>query len=177
MLLSLLPCRYDHPSNVTYPPSFWQSQVDWVVANWPDTPLTISETGGGGIYEWRNDTSPFPGLFWSQSFQKNLVPVDAAFAANNSRLTGITLWQFADIKANDQSTQSCGQCVYAQNYPNLTTPWDCAYISQAQIDCGRPGGYNHKGVVDFWRRQKEDFPILAQIYGNKENWDELTQRK
>jgi ABC-type Fe3+/spermidine/putrescine transport system ATPase subunit len=30
--------------------------------------------------------------------------------------------------------------------------------------CGRPAGLNHKGTVDWWRREKESYPLLAAIY-------------
>jgi hypothetical protein len=91
------------------------------------------------------------------------VPVDATVIANNTRVSGLTIWQFGDIKANDQSTQQCGQCDYLPHPNNLTVPWDCGFIDTT---CGRPGGYNHKGVVDFWRRQKEEYPVIAAIYAD-----------
>jgi hypothetical protein len=167
------PGWYDHPSNLTYVPIFWQGQVDWVVSNWPDKPLFVSETGGAGIWEWRNDTAPYPGVFWSQAYQTRLVTTDAAFIANNTRISGLTLWQFSDIKANDQSTEQCGQCQYLPHPNNLTVPWDCASIS---VSCGRPGGENHKGAVDFWRREKEEFGPLAAIFGSPQSMDCLTER-
>jgi hypothetical protein len=40
-------------------------------------------------------------------------------------------------------------------------PWDCAYISTS---CGRPGGENHKGSVDFWRRKKPVFDEVKKLY-------------
>lgn len=163
------PGWYDHEGNVTYPAVFWGGEANWAATTWPLKPLTISETGGGGVWEWSNDTAPFPGPQWSQFFQTNLVTADASFLAIADHVSGLTLWQFADIKANDQSTAQCGQCVY---YPHpawpadgpaaLSTPWNCSFID---VSCGRPGGENHKGAVDFWRRQKEEFAPLAQIYG------------
>lgn len=97
------------------------------------------------ILQWKNDTYPFPGLFWSQHYQANLVPVDAAYLAGNDRVTGLTLWQFADIKANDGDTKQCGACQWQQPIPaNLTSPWTCAYFPIDPTKCGRPGGFNHK---------------------------------
>lgn len=95
------PGWYDHPGNVSYVPVFWAEQVAWVQANWPSKPLTISETGGSGIYEWTNDTAPAPGVLWSQAYQKNLVVADAQFVLNTTRVSGLTLWQFSDIKVGD----------------------------------------------------------------------------
>lgn len=71
------------------------------------------------------------------------------------------------VQANDQSTAGCGQCVYAPHPASLTTPWDCAYISPKEISCGRPKGENNKGIVDFWRRPKEDFPYIAALFNEK----------
>lgn len=86
-------------------------------------PLTISETGAGGVYEWQNQTDPY----WSQKYQEEVRPclrsrsrsggedripdynkrsrsnsqvvsADANFAIANDSVTGITMWQFNDIK-------------------------------------------------------------------------------
>ncbi len=159
------PAWYDHPGNISYIPTFWGEKVQWAMDNWPDKPLLISETGGAGIWEWVNASAPYPGVFWSQTFQTNVVTTDASFLLNQSHVSGLTIWQFCDIKANDASTEQCGQCDYAPTggYPtgNLSIPWDCAYISAS---CGRPGGENHKGVVDMWRRKKAEFGPMAAIY-------------
>lgn len=155
------PGWYDHPLNISYVPTFWGEQVDWVAANWPYKPMAVSETGGGGVWEWSNDTAPYPGPFWSQQYQKWLVAADASFISNNTRVSGLTLWQFSDIKANDASTAECGQCTYFPHPPSLSTPWNCSYVN---VNCGRPKGENNKGIVDFWRRPKEDFDSIASIF-------------
>jgi beta-glucuronidase len=160
------PGWYDHAGNVSYVPTFWAQQFAWANVTWPGKPVTVSETGGGGIFEWVNASAPYPGVFWSQTYQANLVTADAKFITSQPGVSGLTLWQFNDIKANDQSTAQCGQCDYAPTggYPtrNLSIPWTCAYISSA---CGRPGGENHKGSVDFWRRPKAEYAQLAAIFG------------
>lgn len=159
------PGWYGEPGNVSYAPVYWASMVQWVEQNWPSKPFTVSETGGGGIYEWGVNNTAYPGIQWTQEYQTNLVSADANFLASTPRVTGLTLWQFSDIKANDDSTRGCGQCVYPQPTPaNLTVPWDCAYISPEQIKCGRPKGENNKGSVDLWRRPKAEYPIVAAIY-------------
>jgi len=134
-----------------------------VSATHPEVPFFVSETGGGGVFEWLNDTAPFPGPQWSQAFQKNLVSADAGFLVNSSRLSGLTLWQFSDIKANDGDTAHCGQCPYLPHPDDLSVPWDCAFVDVGR--CGRPKGENNKGAVDLWRRTKEEFPVLAGIFG------------
>ena len=148
----------------------WKRLSDWVMNNHPTKPFTVSETGGGGLYEWKNDTSKAPGLFWSQKYQASLVTADASYLAGNNNVSGVTLWLLHDFKVDDES---CGQCHYLPHPNNLTTPWDCGFIdvmcgggaSCANKPCGRPGGMNHKGTVDFWRREKESFPLLSAIYG------------
>jgi len=154
------PAWYDHAHDLTYIVPYWQGQVDWAVKKYPLKAFTISETGAGGVYEWTNRTD----FFWSQLFQSEVVSLEAKFAAESEQISGLTVWQFADIKADDGSTTGCGQCVYKPHPPSLSVPWDCAYIS---VKCGRPGGENHKGQVDFWRRKKLTFSSLAAIYKNQ----------
>jgi len=151
------PAWYDHQGDLTYIKPYWQSQVAWMQKNFPKKPFLISETGGGGIFEWNNKTDPF----WSQLFQSEVVQRDAEFAVATDLVSGITIWQFSDIKADDHDTTTCGQCQYFPHPPSLSVPWNCSYIS---VSCGRPGGENHKGGVDFWRREKLVFTTLQNIY-------------
>jgi hypothetical protein len=56
---------------------------------------------------------------------------------------------------------------------NLSVPWDCAFIdvlcggaaSCATKPCGRPNGENHKGALDWWRREKLEYGVIGAIYG------------
>jgi len=151
------PAWYDHPGDLSEIEVFWNSQVNWVHMHYPGKPFLISETGAGGIFEWDNATDPY----WSQRYQAEVVQRNAQFAVSTSLVSGITIWQFSDIKANDQSTKQCGQCTYATHPPSLSVPWNCTYINEK---CGRPGGENHKGAVDFWRREKLGYSTLQKIY-------------
>ena len=155
------PGWYVNPGNVSEVPVFWGKDIAEGRAAWPEKPIFVSETGGGGIWEWRNDSSADPGLFWSQKYQATLVSADASFLSTHKDVSGLTLWQFADIKANYGDTKSYGGCDYLPHGPWGATPWDCAYIDTS---VKRPGGENHKGSVDFWRRKKEVFPLVAAIY-------------
>ena len=56
---------------------------------------------------------------------------------------------------------SCGQCVYFPHPDDLSVPWNCSYID---VSCGRPNGMNHKGTVDWWRREKEAFPVIEKLF-------------
>eukprot|EP00045_Choanoeca_perplexa_P016700 m.229236 g.229236 ORF g.229236 m.229236 type:complete len:619 (-) comp17334_c0_seq13:95-1951(-) len=153
------PAWYDHPGNLNETSIFWASQVEWVQQHYPSKPFTISETGAGGVYEWTNSTDPR----WSQNYQAEVVGRDIKFALGSDRVTGITIWQFNDIKANDGDTAKCPSCDYKPHPASLSQPWDCAFID---VTCGRPGGENHKGAVDFWRRTKLAFRVAAELYGN-----------
>ena len=80
-------------------------------------------------------------------------------ALSNPHISGITLWHFFDFKGND-GAQACGPCDYV---PDVDPPL-CAFVN---VTCGggkRPGGANHKGVLDFWRRPKPSFAVVAAKY-------------
>jgi hypothetical protein len=167
------PRWYGAPGDVSNAATTWGRLSSWAAAHYPAKPFTVSETGGGGVFEWKNDTTADPGAFWSQKYQASLVTADAAFLVGNANVSGVALWLLHDFKVDDES---CGQCQYIQTPAvvagNLTVPWDCAYVnvecgggaSCLSKPCGRPAGLNHKGAVDWWRREKESYPLLAAIY-------------
>ena len=76
--------------------------------------------------------------------------------ANSTRVSALSLWQFADIKV-----ANCPACEYLPHPNNLTVPWDCAFIDTS---CSRPGGENHKGSIDFWRREKLAMGAVRRIF-------------
>eukprot|EP01060_Flectonema_neradi_P017164 TRINITY_DN2397_c6_g1_i1.p1 TRINITY_DN2397_c6_g1~~TRINITY_DN2397_c6_g1_i1.p1 ORF type:complete len:332 (+),score=73.45 TRINITY_DN2397_c6_g1_i1:127-996(+) len=137
---------------------YWNFQANWVATNHPTKPFMISETGAGGVYEWAHNASS---VRWSQGYQNDIVQADVIVALNNSQISSLTLWQFMDIKANTKDTAKCPQCDYL---PGVTPP-TCGYID---VNCGRPGGENHKGSVDFWRRKKQVFNTVASLYHSQE---------
>lgn len=144
--------------------------ADWASTTFPSKPFTVSETGGGGVYEWVNETSPGYGAFWSQKYQSSLVGADVKYLLGDDRVSGLSLWLLTDFKVDDES---CGQCSYAPHPDTLSVPWNCTYInvecgggsSCLQKPCGRPGGENHKGAVDFWRRKKISYATVSALYG------------
>ena len=79
---------------------------------------------------------------WSQGYQSEIVAADATFAMGNDHVSGLTIWQMTDIKANIGDTKECGACDYAPHPNNITVPWNCASSSDR---CGRPRGENNKG--------------------------------
>lgn len=115
-------------------------------------PFVISETGAGGIYEWdKNDTD----AKWTLNLQNEIIAQDVDVAIGNDNISGITLWHFFDFKVNDAQENNT-HCEYI---PDMYPP-NCSYI---EIN-GRPGGINHKGVIDFWRRPKPAFQMVAAKY-------------
>ena len=155
--LNAYPGWYDHAGNLSYPAPFWTSQIAWVAAGHASKPLLVSETGGGAVCEWVNASAP--GTVWSQSFQRDLVAADVNVLGASPRVSGLTLWQFSDIKV-----AQCLQCEYLPHPPSLATPWDCASVNATALACGRPKGENNKGAVDWWRRPKLSFNTVAQLY-------------
>ena len=76
-------------------------------------------------------------------------------AEANERISGLTLWHFFDFKVND-AAENHTACQYA---PGVFPP-TCTSITLSF----RPGGENHKGVVDFWRRPKPAYAQVAARY-------------
>ena len=85
-----------------------------------------------------------------------IISQDVDTALANHNISGITLWHFFDFKTAD-STENNTHCEYI---PNVYPP-TCAYID---VSNGRPGGENHKGVIDFWRREKPAYDVVAAKY-------------
>jgi beta-glucuronidase len=54
-------------------------------------PLLISETGAGGIYEWKHNRTK---VFWTLGYQSDIISQDVATAINNANFSGIALWHF-----------------------------------------------------------------------------------
>lgn len=137
------------------PTSFWTEIADSLFDN-PKTrtkPFVVSETGAGGIWEWDHNATADR---WTCKLQTQLIVQDVEIALSHEHISGISLWHFFDFKTND-STQNHTTCQYK---PNLYPPV-CDYIDTS---FWRPGGYNHKGVVDFWRRPKESYRAVSALY-------------
>jgi len=148
------PAWYFKPGDLAEPARHWNAMADFVHQNYPRRPFVISETGAGGVYEWAENATD---ARWTQRYQVEVVARDVDAALNSSRISGITLWHWSDFKANDHDTAECGPCEYS---PGVEPP-TCSYIN---VNCSRPGGENHKGVVDFWRREKQAYAAVASRY-------------
>jgi beta-glucuronidase len=54
-------------------------------------PLVVSETGAGGIYEWKHNQTTAK---WTLGYQSDIVSRDVATAIENTNISGIALWHF-----------------------------------------------------------------------------------
>jgi beta-glucuronidase len=141
------------------PKAFWSRHANNVRnGTYPGSlgkPFIISETGAAGIYEWsRNETA----ARWTLKYQSQVINNDVDVAVDNYNISGITLWHFMDFKTYDD-TENNTHCEYEPSvYPPI-----CSYIDAS---ANRPGGLNHKGVVDFWRRKKPIYYSVAAKYKN-----------
>jgi len=115
-------------------------------------PFVISETGAAGIYEWDDNATDAK---WTLKYQTEIVTRDVDVALRNDNVSGLTLWHFFDFKVDDGEENGTA-CEYI---PDMFPP-NCSYID---IN-GRPGGVNHKGSLDFWRRPKPVFQLVAAKY-------------
>jgi len=111
----------------------WEHEGAWVAAHYPNSPFVISEAGAGGIVG--NHSKAQPPSRWSLEYQGLVDGITTRTAVNSVNISGISLWQFADIKVDA---------------PNTST--------------GRPGGINNKGVFDRWRNAKPAAAAVAASY-------------
>ena len=124
--------------------------------------------GAGGIFEWSDNQTA---ATWTTKYQAEVLSRDVDVALQNDHLSGVTLFQFFDIKVGDEKTRRCPPCDYL---PGVEPP-TCGCIHAGPYDdypfppfppankCGRPGGLNHKGVLDPWRRKKEAFYVVSYL--------------
>ena len=94
--------------------------------------------------------------------------VDAALGG--ASISGLTLWHFFDFKGDDAAQKQCGPCDYLEG----VSPPTCGHISSS---CWRPGGENHKGSLDFWRREKPAFTQTAASYAKAQLRDATARRR
>jgi len=114
------------------------------------------------------------GVKWGQPFQAAVVAADLQSALSLPTVSGVAVWQFSDVNADPsdfghgQAPQVCPSCVYSTPY-NASTPMNCSYITTS---CFRPGGENHKGILDFWRRKKQAFGVAKALFADYSPEDE-----
>lgn len=98
-----------------------------------DRPLIISEIGAGAIYNWRDSHE----ARWSEQYQAKLLErVISALFQEANRATGLSIWQFCDIRTSEM----------------------------IPLALGRPKGFNNKGIVDEYRRPKLAYDTVRRLY-------------
>ena len=148
------PGWYNNFANLSSPAAHWNEMATAVAEKYPHTPFAISETGAGAVYEWANNVTAAK---WTVKYQGEIVGRDVDVALENSKISALTLWHYFDFKIKDHDIATCGPCDYV---PGSSPPL-CGFIN---VSCARPGGENHKGVVDFWRRKKATWNIVKEKY-------------
>ncbi|WP_407272287.1 glycoside hydrolase family 2 protein [Radiobacillus sp. PE A8.2] len=101
-----------------------------------DKPVMMTEFGGAGIY---GDTGWENRLF-SEDYQAEIVGDALHIFNNDPKIVGTFVWQFADIRADLQSHQ-----------PHFRD---------------RARGFNNKGLVNEYRKPKQAFRVVREIYKN-----------
>jgi beta-glucuronidase len=149
-----------------HPAEWWNRIANDLKAGMPSNalgkPFVISETGAGGIYEWTDSTTNDTTTLWTIPYQTEIIRQDVENALLNSNISGIALWHFFDFKVDDKWENNT-HCDYL---PDVEPP-TCGYIYvNTTSPSGRPGGANHKGVMDFFRRPKPAYAMVAQRYAN-----------
>ena len=120
-------------------------------------PVVVSETGAGGIYEWSDNKTDAK---WTLNYQTEIISEDVKAVLSDVKYSGMTIWHLFDFKTYDHDEDNTA-CDYE---PNVFPPI-CSFIDANPSDLSnRPGGANHKGVVDFWRRPKPILDIVAGMY-------------
>eukprot|EP00439_Symbiodinium_sp_Y106_P084512 s20_g25.t3 len=151
------PAWYSEKQDLSAPKREWTASAAWAKRNFPDKPFFISETGAGGLYEWATNATD---AYWTLKYQREVIDADVDVALADSNVSGLTLWHFFDFKGNDEA-QICGPCQYL---PGVQPP-TCGWYNMSGHCENRPGGLNHKGVLDPYRRKKPSFSAVAQKYG------------
>lgn len=152
------PAWYSDQHQLDVPARFWSENAAWVKEHYPEKPFFISETGAGGLFEWDKNTTD---AYWTLKYQQEVIDRDVDVALTDTNVSGLTLWHFFDFKGNDEA-QACGPCHYE---PHQLPPV-CAWYNMTGSCSRRPGGVNHKGVVDLYRRKKPSFESVKAKYGS-----------
>merc|ERR1712050_645804 len=84
--------------DLSEPEKHWNAAANDVRQHSSGKPFVISETGAGGIYEWSHNTTD---ATWSTKYQAEVLARDVDAALGNNNISGVTLFQFFDIKVSD----------------------------------------------------------------------------
>lgn len=98
-----------------------------------EKPFMISEIGAGGIWgvrDWNRD-------LWTEQYQSEALQRALKHLLQDSeRWSGVSIWQFCDVRSSDAKTRILG----------------------------RPRAFNNKGVVDEYRRPKPVYEVVRRHF-------------
>ena len=131
--LNLYPCWYWHNSSAFFNEDDLtddlDSMIDFVTQNHPGKPIIIGEIGASATPGWNDGTR------WSEDYQAQLDTAALRKAFNDSRLSGLAIWQFCNNRTHN--------------------------ITEASA---HPHGFNNKGVVDEYRRPKYAWHAISRFF-------------
>ncbi len=105
------------------------SMIDYVTQNNGDKPIIIGEIGASATPGWNDGTR------WSEDYQAQLDTAALRKAFNDSRISGLAIWQFCNNRTHN--------------------------ITEASA---HPHGFNNKGVVDEYRRPKCAWHAISRFF-------------
>ncbi|MBP5638969.1 MAG: hypothetical protein J6X55_05805 [Victivallales bacterium] len=131
--LNLYPCWYWHNSSAFFNEDDltgdFDSMLDFVTQHHPGKPIIIGEIGAEATPGWNDGTR------WSEDYQAQLDTAALRKAFNDSRLSGLAIWQFCNNRTH-----------------NITEAF------------ANPHGFNNKGVVDEYRRPKGAWHAISRFF-------------
>lgn len=109
-----------------------EQEMDWIdTTEGKGKPVIVSEFGAGAIYGNRDRTR----AKWSEERQADVIRENLLVYAEDERISGAFIWQFADCRVTEEK-------------------WFAT----------RPRTYNNKGIVDEYRRPKEAFDTVKELF-------------
>lgn len=107
--------------------------MDWIEgAGGAGKPVIVSEFGAAAMYGYRDRGR----CKWSEERQADIIRANLDAYKDDSRLTGVFIWQFADCRVTEEEG------------------W---FASRARC-------HNNKGVVDEYRRPKMAYDVVRELY-------------
>ena len=95
------------------PEDFWNSLASELFSGrYPSAfgkPLLISETGAGGVYEWKHNKTASK---WTLQYQAEIISRDVANAIENTNISGIALWHFFGAYIGISSPTGLPKCTF-----------------------------------------------------------------
>lgn len=113
-------------------------EIEWIKnSGGDDKPIIVSELGAAAIYGYRDRSR----CKWSEERQSDLIRDNLEIYMNDTRITGVFIWQFADCRVTEEGE------------------W---FATRARC-------HNNKGIVDEYRRPKIAYDTVKEMfekYGN-----------